>query len=55
MRCVMSAITDPGRQRLDEEPLSDEELRQTEIKEDACWRIAFLLGCAVLLGAAWLS
>ena len=37
------------------DPLSDEEFAQTEGREDTYWRIAFVLGCVLLLGAVWLS
>jgi hypothetical protein len=35
--------------------MSDEELDRREAKEDVWWGVCLILGCALLLGAAWLS
>jgi hypothetical protein len=35
--------------------LSDEELQRREAKEDVWWKLCLVLGCALLLGAVWLS
>jgi hypothetical protein len=35
--------------------LSDEDLEQTDAHEDFWWRICLVVGCVLVLGAAWLS
>ncbi len=35
--------------------MSDEELQRRETKEDIVWSVCLVLGCVLLLGAAWLS